>query len=300
MLSSVAGLPPHKSISHDSHIPNLAITLILYASEVDAETADALLSDAGYMTQLRQARSTKNNPLSRLVRVSERQIAAAGGPEAARLALEQHIQEVDAGVTVVPKVSQSKLIGFTTTLSHPGIVEQLRRKGKLSVHDAEKELFIFQISAQPPISKCGQQIISGEAAGYTKADVDVDSARRALTTLCQSPEYARAGATLDVWSLPDGMVCFRILPRAVGLSVARRAAITIGGAKMDVFMSYIANTVASSDVTYKKMLEDWLVSTLPDYQQILLSPGHSNTSTSMALSSLKNGPLGPLLSSKQN
>jgi hypothetical protein len=78
MLSSVAGLPPHKSISHDSHIPNLAITLIFYASEVDAETADDLLGDAGYMTQLRQARSTKNNPRSCLVRVSERQIAAAG------------------------------------------------------------------------------------------------------------------------------------------------------------------------------------------------------------------------------
>jgi hypothetical protein len=86
MLSSVAGLPPNKSISHDSHIPNLAINLILYNSEVDAETADKLLSNAGYMTQLRQARSTKNNPLSRLVRVSERQIAAAGGPEAARSA----------------------------------------------------------------------------------------------------------------------------------------------------------------------------------------------------------------------
>jgi hypothetical protein len=156
---------------------------------------------------------------------------------------------VDAGVTVVPKVSQSKLIGFTTTLSHPDIVEQLRRKGKLSVHDGEKELFTFQISAQPPIGKCGQQIISGEAAGYTKADVDVDSAGRALTTLCQSPEYARAEVKFDVWSLPDGTVCFRILPRAVGLSVARRATITVGGAKMDVFMSYIANTVASSDVT---------------------------------------------------
>jgi hypothetical protein len=38
---------------------------------------------------------------------------------------------VDAGVIVVSKVSQSKLIGFTTTLSHPGIVEQLRRRGKI-------------------------------------------------------------------------------------------------------------------------------------------------------------------------
>jgi hypothetical protein len=115
-------------------------------------------------------------------------------------------------------------------------------------------------------------IISGEAAGYTKVDVDVDSARRALTTLCQTPEYARAGATFDVWSLPDGTVCFRILPRAVGLSVARRATITVGGAKMDVFMCYIANTVASSDVTYKKMLEDWLVSTLSFCQRNLLTP----------------------------
>jgi hypothetical protein len=269
MLSSVAELPPHKSISHDSHIPNLAISLILYASEVDAETADELLSDAGYMTQLRQARSTKNNPLSCLVRVSERQIAAAGGPEAARSALEQHIQVVDPEVTVVPKVSQSKLIGFTTTLSHPGIVEQLRKKGKLStVHDREKELFVFQISAQPPISKCGQMIISGEADGYTKADVDVDSARRALTTLCHTPEYARAGATFDVWSLPEGTVCFRILPRAVGLSVARRATLNVGGVKMDVFMCYIANTVASFDLTYKKMLEDWLVSPLPSLCKI--------------------------------
>jgi hypothetical protein len=298
MLSSVAGLPPHKSIRHDSHISNLAITLILYASEVDAETADELLSDAGYMTQLRQARSTKNNPLSHLVQVSERQIAVAGGPEAARLALEQHIQVVDAGVTVVPKVNQSKLIRFTTTLSHPGIVEQLRRKGKLFVHDGEKELFTFQNSAQPPISKCGQQIVSGEAAGYTKADIDVDSARRALTTLCQSPEYARAGATFNVWSLPDGTVCFRILPRAVGLSVARRATITVGRAKMDVFMSYIANTVASSDVTYKKMLEDLLVSTLPYCQLNVLSPGRPKC-TSMAVPSLKIGLLGPFFSNKQ-
>jgi hypothetical protein len=236
------------------------VSTLRFASVQGAESVCSLLVGLGYNCTLRQSRSFGgSNPFTRSVTLSQKAVAAAGGPEQAAALLKEHLEEFDPLVVVVPQgATDTGPQRFMTKFSNLGGLDKAR--GKVPIFLDMVPIGDIRIQAQPLITRSGQIAIDTDGpADSGNVDLDLHAIQSPVNALA-SARRARA----EAWELRDGGFCFRSIPCSVGVELARRGFLVVNGQKFRLTLSYAANSAVSMGPSEKRpfakaLLEDWLV-----------------------------------------